>query len=91
MGSGAEPDLIRLEGSERFSDAIEFAELAAGLRLFATLFDAWFLVVLPAFQFSFDAVNLQFFLQLSDGVLEIAANFNFNHLGAPLNELVSWT
>lgn len=67
--------------SLRPSCAIEFPELSAGLGLFATLHDAGFLIAFTTFQFSFNTIDLQFFLQLSDGVFNISTNFNFYHLG----------
>jgi hypothetical protein len=62
-----------------FSHAVEFAEFSPRFSLFATLFDTGFFVILAALQLSFYTVYLQFFLQLTDGVLKISANFNFYH------------
>ncbi len=63
------------------SDAVELAKLTTSLGLFATFFDTGFFIVLTTLQLSFNSINLQFFLQLTDGVFKISTNFNFYHLG----------
>jgi len=46
------------------------------LRRFFTL---GFLVILTPFQLTLDAVNLQLFLSLANGIFEVASDFNFYH------------
>lgn len=58
----------------------EFAKLALGLGLFAATFGAWLLVIFTTFQFFLDAVKLQFFLEEANGLLNIASDFNCDHL-----------
>jgi hypothetical protein len=67
--------------SLRPSCAVEFPKLSAGLGLFPSFHDAGFFVAFTTFQLSFDAIDLQLFLQLSDGVFNVSTNFNFYHLG----------
>ena len=67
--------------SLRPSCAVEFPKLSAGLGLFPSFHDAGFLIAFTTFQLSFDAIDLQLFLQLSDGVFNVSTNFNFYHLG----------
>ena len=77
-------DFLNRNRLDRLSYAIELPEFSAGFRLLAALFHTGFLVVFPAFQLSFDTIDLQFLLQLSYGVLKITTNFNFYHLGLRL-------
>ncbi len=67
--------------SLRPSCTVEFPKLSAGLGLFPSFHDAGFLIAFTTFQLSFDAIDLQLFLQLSDGVFNVSTNFNFYHLG----------
>jgi hypothetical protein len=52
----------------RSPQPVEFAQFAARLGLFTTFLDAWFFVVLAAFEFALHAVYLQFLFQLTDGI-----------------------
>ncbi len=63
-----------------FFHAVELAELAACLGLLAAFFHAWFFIILPALQLSFNSIDLKLFLQLPDGKFEITSDLNFYHL-----------
>ena len=67
--------------SLRPSCAVEFPKLSTGLGLLATFHDARFFIAFTTLQLSFDAIDLQLFFQLSDGVFNVSTNFNFYHLG----------
>jgi hypothetical protein len=71
-------------GSERASHAVEFPQLTPGLGLLAALLDTGLFVIFTPLQLSFNSVDLEFFLQLPDGKLKIASNFNFYHVSLRL-------
>jgi hypothetical protein len=72
-------------GSGRSSHAVELSELPPGFSLLAAFFDAGLFVVFTTLKLSFDPVNLKLFLQLPDGKLEVASNFNFYHVSLRFN------
>ena len=79
--SPPEADFFQARRSAGFSETVELAKLPAGFRLLAAFLDARLLIVFTTLQFSFNSVDLQFFLQLANGIFEISPNFNINHLG----------
>ena len=66
--------------SHCFLHAVELAELTACFSLLTAFLHAWFFVILPTLQLSFNSIDLKLFLQLPDGKFEITSNFNFYHL-----------
>jgi hypothetical protein len=61
------------------SHPVELTELPQSFSRFTPFFYARFLVILTSFQLTFDTVNLQLFLELANGILKVASDFNFYH------------
>jgi len=62
------------------SHPVELTELTQSFSSFTPFFYAGFLVILTSFQLTFDTVNLQLFLELANGILKVASDFNFYHV-----------
>ena len=60
----------------------EFAHFPLGFSLLPALFLTRFFVVLTALQFTLDAIHLQLFLQLTNGIFNITSYFNFYYFVA---------
>jgi hypothetical protein len=60
-------------------DSVIFAELPQSFRRFPAFFDTGLFVALSALQFPFNAVDLEFLLQLADCVLKVSFDFNLYH------------
>ena len=59
--------------------SVVLAKFAQCFGRLTTFLNARFLVVFTSFQFAFYTVDLQFFLQLADRVLQVTFDFYFNH------------
>jgi len=58
---------------------VELAELAQCLGGLTPLFDTGFFIVLASLQLPLDAIDLQLFFQLANGILQVTSYFDFYH------------
>lgn len=58
----------------------EFPEFTLGFRLFTASLYAWLFIILTPLQLLLDTIHLQFFLQQSNGMLNVTFYFYFNHI-----------
>jgi hypothetical protein len=59
--------------------AVELAKFTQSFSTFPAFLYTGLLIILTPFEFTLDPVNLQFFLQLPDRVLNVASDFYFDH------------